>query len=38
MIDFFPYWTDAIGTGLISLVFVGIIAHALISALTDHFL
>jgi len=38
MIDIFPYWSDAIGPGLISLLFVGIITHALVSALADQFL
>jgi len=36
MIDIFPAWSAAIGDGLISLLFVGILIHALIAALTDH--
>lgn len=38
MIDIFPLWADAIGPGLISLLFVGIITHAMISGIIDHFI
>jgi len=38
MIDIFPAWADAIGAGLISILFVGILIHALVAALTDHLL
>jgi len=38
MIEIFPDWAAAIGDGLISLLLVGIIIHALIAALTDHLL
>jgi len=38
MIDIFPYWADAIGPGLLSILFVAIIVHSVVASLVDRFL